>query len=55
MSKNHELQRAFFLSLLEHNAAPDALSVQKVGLLAAIIGTPSLRHLHRYYPECARS
>lgn len=54
MSRSQEFERAFFTSLCDYNAARDDARVLKVGLLAAIMGDPSQRHLRRYYPECAR-
>ena len=54
MSKSNEFERAFFNSLHEYNVAKDSVVMMKVGLLAAIMGDPSQRHVKRYYPECAR-
>jgi len=55
MSRCHEFERAFFLSLHEYNDAKNAVVTMKVALLAAVMGEASENHLRRYYPDCKRT
>lgn len=54
MSRHHQSERAFFISLHQYNVRKRAKVSEKVAMLATEMGDASRAHIRRYYPDCKR-